>query len=42
MRPWRTPYVVSALSARGIRGMTTSAVQGVGVQGGGFLCCAVS
>lgn len=34
IRPWRLPYVVDKLSARGIRGMTASKVAGVGVQGG--------
>jgi len=34
VRPWRTPYVVAALAAAGIRGLTTSPVRGVGVQGG--------
>ena len=34
VRPWRLPFVVDKLSRAGIRGMTTSAVKGVGMQGG--------
>mmetsp|Transcript_2991 Transcript_2991/g.5139 ORF Transcript_2991/g.5139 Transcript_2991/m.5139 type:complete len:211 (+) Transcript_2991:67-699(+) len=34
IRPWRMPYVVDSLAKNGIRGMTTSAVRGVGMQGG--------
>lgn len=34
VRPWRLPFVVSELSNGGVRGMTTSSVKGVGVQGG--------
>lgn len=34
IRPWRLPNVMSALSARGILGMTASTVKGAGVQGG--------
>jgi nitrogen regulatory protein PII len=34
VRPWRTPYVVAALAAAGIRGLTAAPVRGVGVQGG--------
>lgn len=33
-RPWRLGDVVDALSKQGIRGMTTSSVKGVGMQGG--------
>lgn len=34
VRPWRTPYVIRALSEAGIRGMTARDVKGVGMQGG--------
>lgn len=34
VRPWRTPYVLRALSEAGIRGMTARDVSGVGMQGG--------
>ncbi|BDA51669.1 probable nitrogen regulatory protein P-II [Coccomyxa sp. Obi] len=34
IRPWRLTKVMSALSARGILGMTASTVKGAGVQGG--------
>ena len=34
VRPWRTPYVIRALSEAGIRGMTARDVRGVGMQGG--------
>lgn len=34
VRPWRTPYVLKALSNAGIRGMTARDVRGVGMQGG--------
>lgn len=34
VRPWRLPDVISALSAKGIRGMTATQVKGVGMQGG--------
>lgn len=34
VRPWRLPFVVDSLSKAGIRGMTTSSVRGVGMQGG--------
>ncbi|GBF90023.1 hypothetical protein Rsub_02730 [Raphidocelis subcapitata] len=34
IRPWRTPYVIRALSEAGIRGMTARDVRGVGMQGG--------
>ncbi|KAI8474685.1 MAG: nitrogen regulatory protein PII [Monoraphidium minutum] len=34
VRPWRTPYVLRALSDAGIRGMTARDVRGVGMQGG--------
>ncbi|PNH06981.1 Nitrogen regulatory protein P-II [Tetrabaena socialis] len=33
-RPWRLPFVVDTLSKYGIRGLTNTAVKGVGVQGG--------
>lgn len=34
IRPWRLPFVVTSLSGNGIRGMTTTNVKGVGMQGG--------
>lgn len=34
VRPWRMPYVIDHLSKSGIRGMTTTPVKGVGMQGG--------
>ncbi|MEW5306977.1 MAG: hypothetical protein WDW36_009402 [Sanguina aurantia] len=34
IRPWRLPSVVQELSSKGIRGLTTSMVKGVGAQGG--------
>jgi hypothetical protein len=34
VRPWRLPFVVEALSDKGIRGMTAYDVKGVGMQGG--------
>lgn len=34
VRPWRTAYVVRALSEAGIRGMTARDVRGAGMQGG--------
>ncbi len=34
VRPWRLPYVITALSDAGIRGMTATPVRGVGMQGG--------
>ncbi|MEW5314351.1 MAG: hypothetical protein WDW38_005859 [Sanguina aurantia] len=34
IRPWRLPSVVQELSNKGIRGLTTSMVKGVGAQGG--------
>jgi nitrogen regulatory protein PII len=39
VRPWRTPYVVRALSEAGIRGMTARDVRGVGMQGGACISC---
>lgn len=37
VRPWRLPFVVEALSEKGIRGMTAYDVKGVGMQGGTWL-----
>jgi hypothetical protein len=34
IRPWRLPFVIDQLSKDGIRGMTTTMVRGVGMQGG--------
>lgn len=34
VRPWRLTFVVESLSKAGIRGMTTTYVRGVGMQGG--------
>jgi nitrogen regulatory protein PII len=32
IRPWRLPFVIDTLSKQGIRGMTNTAVKGVGMQ----------
>lgn len=37
MRPWRLQFVIDKLSEKGIRGLTTTEVKGVGMQGGKYM-----
>ena len=34
VRPWRLPFIVAKLAKSGIKGMTSTEVKGVGMQGG--------